>query len=193
MSDGSPCFFNRYEVFIDIGNPLLPTKEPVLSLQVADGDWEILTSKEFSNKIVKSSILGVKLVFIDGETHKFLKFIVNMLPMFHKILPIVVYVESCKSLFLSRIVDYVDGVCLNIRLPLKETYSPEDRTLFKRSGEYRTPEKYKESILSMISNIDNKKYSILLIDKEIMSLEDAIETRDYLKRYKSKVILTTRE
>ncbi len=180
MSDNSSCYFNRHKVEIVINSKNMPTKNPVLSLEVSDGDWEVLSNREFASKLIKAMVLGVKIVFIDGETHKFLKFFTIMLPVFHKILPTVICVDGCKALFLDRVFNYVEGVCLCIKLPVKEYYNKEDRSFFREIGEYRTPDKYKSSILDMISIIDKKNYSILRIERDFMDDKEIDETVSFL-------------
>lgn len=180
MSDNSSCYFNRHTARIVINSDNLPIREPVLTLDVSDGDWEVLSNREFACKLIKSMILGVKLVFIDGETHKFLKFFSTMLPVFYTVIPTVICVDGCKALFLDRIFQYVDGVCLCIKLPVKDKYTKEDRSFFREVGEYRTPDKYKSNILDMISSIDSKKYSILRLERDFMDEPDIAETLSFL-------------
>jgi len=192
MSDNSLCYFDRHDIKIVVGDDEMPTPKPVLKLKVSDGDWEVLSNQEFSSKIVKSNLLGVEAVFISGETHKFLKFFTTILPMFYRTIPTIICIEGCRALFLNRVKDYVSGICLDIKLPIKEEYTKEDRSFFRRTGEYRPPERYKDNILDIISEIVNKKYSILRIDGSLMSEENLLITKKFLSdRFNLKIVVST--
>jgi hypothetical protein len=188
MSDNSPCYFNRHDIKI-ISNKNLFSGDKTLVLTVSDGDWEILSNKEFVCKIIKSHLLGCDSVFIEGDTHKFLKFMINILPLFTNILPTTVCVDVCRGLFLDRIHESIFGVCFDVNMPLKHEYFRDDRSLFKEFGEYRTPEKYRETFLSTVDSVGADKYKIFRINDTIVKNDNLESTVSFMQSHGFKVVL----
>jgi len=189
MSDNALCYLNRHNIKIIENNTLMPSKDRILVFYVSDDNWDILTNGEFISKITKSLLFNVKYVFVEGDTYKHLKFLTNMFSFCVSFLPIVVSLDGCRTLFLEKTVQNLDGCCLNIKLPLKEKYSKEDRVFFKQCGEYRTTEKYKNNVLKSISLIGNLPLSFIRLNTFFMGEEYLSITQEFLKKYDLKIVI----
>jgi len=188
MSDNAYCYFNRHIVKIVENSPLLPSSDRVLVFYLAEDEWDTLSNGEFVAKVTKSLLFDVKYIFIEGETHKHLKFLINMLSSCVSVLPIVVNLDGCRTLFLEKTLQYLDGCSLHIKLPLKERYSKEDRIFFKDFGEYRTAEKYKHSVLTSIDMVKSLPLSIIRVSTE-MGEENILSTLKFLSPYGLKTVV----
>jgi hypothetical protein len=182
MSDNSNCFFNRYKIRIYNNSIFNPLGGDTIVFEIANGDWEVLSNREFYSKIVKS-------ICIKGDTNQFLKFLTKTLPLIRDFFPVIVVSEPNKFSFLEKMYDFVDGISFDIKLPLKHSYNKEDRVQFKNEGEYRTPLRYCESVVKYIGMYDKKKFTSICLDKN--SLSDNLDTtKTFLSNnFKSKLVV----
>lgn len=191
MSDNSSCYFGRHTSRIiqhhgDKDHPDYGKK--VLILELSMDEWDVLSNGEFFSRLIKAKLLGASLVQIEGgETHSYLRFLTYILPLIKHTIPVRLCVDACKTTFVDKISQHVDGVCLDIRLPLKKEYTKEDRDACKTSGEYRSPMQFRDDVVATAKLVDHKPFTMFRIHKNFMSEGDIKQTEEYLRDFRSPI------
>lgn len=193
MSDNSSCFFNRHRAMIihypnDSSHP--DRGKNVFVLELSDEDWDVLSNAEFSNRLTKALLLGASFLQIEGiDSHQFMRFLKFMTPLIRSICPVRLCAEGCRTTFLESVAHLTDGICIDIRIPLKAEYVRRDRELCKFSGEYRSPMQYRDSVRASVGLVDHLPLSIFRVHKDFMTDEDVSETKRFLSEFRSPVIV----
>ena len=192
MSDTSSCYFGRHTSRImqyhgSNGHP--DSGKKVLILELSMDEWDVLSNGEFFSRLIKASLLGASIAQIEGgETHSYLRFLTFILPLIKHKIPVRLCVDACRTAFVDKISQHTDGMCLDIRLPLKEEYTREDRDACKTSGEYRSPMQFRDDVIATAKLVDHKPLTMFRVHREFMSKRDIEETRNYLRDFRSPVI-----
>lgn len=161
MSDSSPCMFSRIKSYIFV-NPdegfishLPEAGKKTFHVELTSEEWSFLSLGEFINRLTKAKLLGAVFMDIHGEDPgQFAPFLVKNLPMFRQFLPIRIAADCFRISLIEKIIESIDGVCVDIRLPLKESYTKEDRELCRDLSE-KTPTQYKDHVVKMIELVDH--------------------------------------
>lgn len=193
MSDNSSCFFNRHcATIVHYSNR---AKHPdrgknVFILELSSEDWDVLSNAEFSNRLTKALLFNTSFIQIESpESHQFMKFLKYIIPLIHSVCPVRLCADGCRTNFIESVAYLTDGVCIDIRIPLKKEYSKKDRDICKVSGEYRSPLQYRDSVKLSIGLVDHLPLSIFRIHKEFMTDEDVEKTMEFLLEYRSPIIV----
>lgn len=117
---------------------------------------------ELINHIVKLKMLGAKLCILTGDNlYSLQDDIVKILPDLRIHLPVRIKLDydSTSLVFLKKTIHLVNGYELDIKIPLKQSYTEEEKIRFK---EIYSPVdinifNYRDNILNVISLIDDLK------------------------------------
>jgi hypothetical protein len=189
--DESHCFFDRHNVWLDVESPF---ERKVLRLFLTSNEWEMLRRNEFLLKLTKSTLWGAGLATVEGEeSHHHLRFLTRILPEIRLRLPVCLSVDGCRFLFIEKLIGLVDGLSVEIRLPLRESYSQTDRQYCKRVlGEYRNPNHYRDMILKTAELADRLPYTRFRIrNPELLGDDGIASVRRALKGVRSPVVVGT--
>ncbi len=187
--DNSSCCFSRYAINYVKDHRTMPVSDFVLVLKVWDQEFELLSNMELVKILNKAELMGAQHCYIEGETHRYLKQLTNVLPLFKTILPVIVSVDDCRTFFLERIIPYVDGVNLQVRMPLRKVYRKQDKSFFREIGEYRPPEKYKRTVSDMINKIMSLKYASIQVNTDLIRGQDLKDTLSFLEEFNTRIVV----
>lgn len=162
----------------------------VFILELSEEDWDVLSNAEFSNRLTKALLLQSSFLQIEGtDSYQFMKFLKYIVPLIRSVCPVRLCADGCRTTFLENVAYLTDGVCVDIRIPLKREYLKRDREICKVSGEYRSPMQYRDSVKTAIGLVDHLPLSIFRILKDFMTQEDIQETQQFLSEFRSPVIV----
>lgn len=197
MSDTSICPFSRTRTFI-VMNPdtgfisnLPEAGKKMFHVELTSEEWSSLSIGEFYDRMLKARLAGASFLDISGEEpSQFSRFLLQYLPVFREAMPIRMTLDGGKGSFIDKIVPFISGACVDINMPLKESYSREEKEFFKGSEDKVHTSQYRDQMLKIIESVDNLPLTYYRINSSHMMGGDGIEaTIAFLSEFKAPIAI----
>lgn len=153
---------------------------------------KLLIPDDFVKEVMRYEVMGAEMLsFRGGELTNYVSDIQSLMELLITELPIRIHTNGLRTMSIKRLIPSVDGFCVDIKLPLKDSYSQEERERYQSLVAIaKCSYSYRDSMRESLHLVDGLQFTYYTCTTfKWLSEKEQQEIRDSVKGLKSPFIL----
>ena len=150
---------------------------------------------EFLQQLVKLKLIGVRVCILESvDIYSLYEILVKVLPDIRQIFPVRINLDykATSLVFLKNIKSIVDGFQLDLKIPLKQAYTEDEKFRYGKiyqNDTFLPIYQYRDNMLNVISLIDDMKLTIYRTATKDLTEDDVEYVLKFAKELKGDYFL----